>query len=97
MNTSPHPLFPHSATRRRFLLQAGGGCGALVFLWLLTAAAPTDDKKDPPPLKLSDDEKTLLDLTNAERAKEKLPPLTANPLLFQAARAMPPTWRKKAR
>jgi uncharacterized protein YkwD len=53
----------------------------------LLAAAPADDKKDPPPLKLSDEEKTLLDLTNAERAKEKLPPLTANPLLFRAARA----------
>ena len=54
---------------------------------VLTAAfAPAaDDKKDAPPLKLSDDEKTLLDLTNAEH-KEKLPPLTANPLLFQAAR-----------
>ena len=68
---------------------------ALVFLWLLTAAAPTDDKKDPPPLKLSDDEKTLLDLTNAERAKEKLPPLTANPLLFQAARAHSANMAKK--
>ncbi|HVS40011.1 MAG TPA: CAP domain-containing protein, partial [Gemmataceae bacterium] len=45
--------------------------------------------------KLSDDEKALLDLTNAERAKEKLPPLTANPLLFQAARAHSANMAKK--
>lgn len=51
------------------------------------AAPPTDDKKDPPPLKLSDDEQTILDLTNAERAKEKLPPLAPNAKLFRAARA----------
>ena len=72
---------------------------ALLLLLSLAGLSPlaADDKKDPPPLKLSDDEKTLLDLTNAERHKEKLPPLTANPLLFQAARATPPTWRKRAR
>ena len=38
-------------------------------------------------LKLSDDEKQLLELTNAERKKEKLPLLMAHPLLFHAARA----------
>ncbi len=64
-------------------------------LWGLSAAAPPDDKKDPPPLKLSDDEKTLLDLTNAERAKEKLLPLAANPLLFQAVRAHAANMAKK--
>jgi len=60
----------------------------LLSLFGLSVAFPTvDDKKDPPPLKLSDDEKTILDLTNAERAKEKLPPLAPNARLFQAARA----------
>jgi uncharacterized protein YkwD len=32
-------------------------------------------------------ENKLLELTNAERAKKDLPPLTANPLLFKIARA----------
>jgi uncharacterized protein YkwD len=32
-------------------------------------------------------EQTLLHLTNAERVKHKLPPLTANPILFSVARA----------
>src|SRR5437868_14246170 len=59
------------------------------------SAAFADDKKDAPPLKLSDDEKTLLDLTNAERAKEKLPPLAPNPLLFRAARAHSANMAKK--
>jgi uncharacterized protein YkwD len=36
---------------------------------------------------LSADEKKLLELTNAEREKEKLQPLKPNPLLVQAARA----------
>ena len=58
------------------------------------SAALADDKKDTP-LKLSDDEKTLLDLTNAERAKEKLPPLAPNPLLFRAARAHSANMAKK--
>ena len=59
----------------------------LILLSLLSLSANlTDDKKDPPALKLSDDEKTILDLTNAERAMEKLPPLVPNALLFQAAR-----------
>jgi uncharacterized protein YkwD len=43
-----------------------------------------DEKKDE--LKLSEDEQALLDLTNAERKKADLPPLTANPKLFEAAR-----------
>lgn len=53
---------------------------------LLAAVASAADDKNDPPLKLSDEEKALLELTNAERAQEKLPPLKANPLLFQAAR-----------
>jgi uncharacterized protein YkwD len=46
-----------------------------------------DDKKEPPKLELSDEEKTLLELTNKERADKKLPPLEANPILFKVARA----------
>jgi uncharacterized protein YkwD len=59
------------------------------------SATLADDKKDTSPLKLSDDEKTLLDLTNAERAKEKQPPLAPNPLLFRAARAHSANMAKK--
>jgi uncharacterized protein YkwD len=57
--------------------------------------APAADDKREPPLKLSDDEKTLLDLTNAERAKAKLPPLAPNPLLFRVARAHSANMAKK--
>jgi uncharacterized protein YkwD len=39
------------------------------------------------PLKVSEQEKKFLDLTNLERKKKDLPPLKANPLLFKAARA----------
>jgi uncharacterized protein YkwD len=39
-----------------------------------------------PAFKLSADEKAILDLTNAERAKENLAPLKANELLTKAAR-----------
>jgi uncharacterized protein YkwD len=39
-----------------------------------------------PAFKLSVDEQVVLDLTNAERAKEKLGPLKANELLTKAAR-----------
>ncbi len=35
MNTPPHLPFSRPATRRQFLLQAGGGCGALALSWLL--------------------------------------------------------------
>ena len=38
-------------------------------------------------LKLSEDEKAVIELTNAERKKADLPPLTPNPKLFAAARA----------
>ena len=46
-----------------------------------------DEKKEPPKLELSEEEKTLLELTNKERADKKLPPLEANPILFKVARA----------
>ena len=47
--------------------------------------AAADDKKDD--LKLSKDEKALLDRTNAERKKKDLEPLKPNAKLFAAARA----------
>ena len=62
---------------------------------LVLSTALADDKKEAPPPKLSDEEKTLLDLTNAERAKEKLPPLAPNALLFRAARAHSTNMAKK--
>jgi uncharacterized protein YkwD len=45
------------------------------------------DAKDTDPFELSAAEKELLDLTNKEREKEKLPPLKPNPTLFKVARA----------
>ena len=47
--------------------------------------AAADDKKDE--LKLSKDEKALLELTNAERKKKDLEPLKPSAKLFSAARA----------
>ncbi|MFO0927547.1 MAG: CAP domain-containing protein [Gemmataceae bacterium] len=51
---------------------------------LLTFASPAAD--DERPVKLSADEKALVDLANQERKKEKLPALTVNPVLCQVAR-----------
>jgi uncharacterized protein YkwD len=45
-----------------------------------------DEPKEKPKLEMSEQEKTLLELTNKERAKEKLPPLEVNPVLFKLAR-----------
>src|SRR5437764_15124430 len=42
--------------------------------------------KAEPKLEMSKEEKAILELTNKERAKEKLPPLEPNELLFKAAR-----------
>jgi uncharacterized protein YkwD len=64
-------------------------CG-LFLLTLLALAVPfvlaEERKKSPKAFEMSKDERTLLDLVNQERAKEKLPPLKPNPLLFKAAR-----------
>jgi uncharacterized protein YkwD len=48
-------------------------------------ARPADEPADPP-LKMTTEERQILELTNAERAKEKLPPLAPNPVLFRVAR-----------
>ena len=60
---------------------------------LLVAGGPVDEPKkaDPPKekaeFKLTEDEQAVLDATNAERKKEKLEPLTADPKLTLSARA----------
>jgi len=54
---------------------------------LLAVVAAGADKDDKPAVKVSKEEQAILDLTNAARAKEKLPPLKANPLLMEAARS----------
>lgn len=57
-------------------------------LWQVPVGGGTggDDKKKEK-FTLSDEEKELLELTNAERKKNDLPPLKPNPLLFETARA----------
>lgn len=62
----------------RWLVPAGILC-----LGLFSFAADKDDKSE---VKLSKEEKTLLELTNAAREKEKLPPLKPQALLMEAAR-----------
>ena len=51
------------------------------------AVAATALAEEKPALKLSDDEKAVIELTNAERKKADLPPLKPNPKLFEAARS----------
>jgi uncharacterized protein YkwD len=51
----------------------------------LASASGTGQDKDK--FVLGDDEKNLLELTNLERKKHKLPPLKASPLLCKVARA----------
>lgn len=55
----------------------------LMFLLLVSLLRAEETK---PVVKLSADEKALLELLNKERKKEKLPELTVNPLLTKAAR-----------
>jgi uncharacterized protein YkwD len=66
--------------------------GLVVLLPLLAVAvpgAPADDKeaKSEAPFEMSKQEQEILELTNKERAKEKLPALKPNPVLFRVARA----------
>jgi uncharacterized protein YkwD len=57
-------------------------CGLVLVLALWAGARP-----DPvPDVKLTDEEKKILELTNAEREKQKLKPLKVNALLTEAAR-----------
>ena len=57
--------------------------------------SPREEKPGAPKLELSADEQKLLELTNKERAKEKLPPLKPNAVLFQVARAHSANMAKK--
>jgi uncharacterized protein YkwD len=50
-------------------------------------SALADGKDNSRDVKLTEDEQTILDLTNKAREKEKLPPLKLNPLLTKVARA----------
>jgi len=61
-------------------------CAWLVAGALLALGSMDLNAADEPKLEMSKDEKALLELTNKERAKEKLPPLEPNIKLFQAAR-----------
>ena len=54
---------------------------------LLVAVAFTGQAYPPAKFQMSKEEKQLLDLTNQERKKEKLPLLKPSPLLFKIARA----------
>jgi uncharacterized protein YkwD len=58
----------------------------VVLLCLLVLHAQSPGQKKPAKFEISADEQTILDLTNKEREKEKLPPLKPNARLFKAAR-----------
>lgn len=65
------------------------GCriGVLALAVVLGAGARAASGEKKAEFKLSADEQTLLDLLNKARAKEKLPALKPNPVLFRVARA----------
>jgi uncharacterized protein YkwD len=58
-------------------------------LGVLSAIGAEDKPKEKPEGKfeMTPDEKSVLELTNAEREKNKLPPLKPHPILFKVARA----------
>ncbi len=57
----------------------------ILLLSVRLSSADDKEKKEPPKPELSADVKAILDMTNAERAKAKLPPLTINPILCKVA------------
>jgi uncharacterized protein YkwD len=63
-----------------------------VFCVVLLAADKGEQK---PSVTLSNDEKTILELTNKARAEKNLPPLTVNPMLTAVARAHSANMAKK--
>ncbi len=67
---------------------------ALAFVVAVGPLLAEDAKKEPA-FKMTADEKKILELTNAERAKEKLPPLAPNPTLFKIARLHSANMAKK--
>jgi uncharacterized protein YkwD len=63
-------------------------CVALVLLLIPgVRLAGADGRKETARVQLSEAEKTILELTNKERARKKLPPLEPEPILFKVARA----------
>lgn len=60
---------------------------ALLTLLTLLGAAAADEKKPADKPKLSDEEKAVVEATNAERKKAGLEPLTPNAKLLEAARS----------
>ena len=60
----------------------------LLAVFTLVPLSLADDKKEKKDeFKMSEDEKAVVEFTNAERKKANLPPLKPNPKLFEAARA----------
>jgi uncharacterized protein YkwD len=60
---------------------------ALAVLIAAGSLAGAQEKARDEKVEMTRDEKAVLDATNKERAKEKLPPLNPNPILFRVARA----------
>ncbi len=68
-------------------LYAGLAAVLVILLGLLNPASGDEPKPKPEPkVELTKDEKEILDLTNKEREKEKLPALEFNPVLVKVAR-----------
>jgi len=73
-------------------------CRLVVFLAITGMSAclvAEESKKDSTKFEISEEEQKIIDLTNEERAKEKLPPLKANRVLFEAARKHSANMAKK--
>jgi uncharacterized protein YkwD len=62
-------------------------CVLLVVLSCVALPLAAADSKDPKKVELSEVEQAILDATNKEREKEKLPPLKPNKILCEVARA----------
>jgi uncharacterized protein YkwD len=68
---------------------------ALALALLVGSGLVAAQEKKESEFKLSSEEKTILDLTNKERTKEKVPPLEANAVLCKVARAHAANMAKK--
>src|SRR5207253_1538849 len=78
--TSPSP--PADPPPRGFPMRhAFGFVSVAVVLVLARACYSADEKQE-----MTEDEKAVVALTNAERAKKNLPPLKPNPILSRVAR-----------
>jgi uncharacterized protein YkwD len=61
--------------------------GVLILICAVYLCATVAEADEKSAFKISEDEQTILDLTNKARKKEKLPPLKANETLCKVARA----------